>query len=211
MRHLTAILKSGLIKQDIKTKKYQLGFKTLALAYLVNKHFNLRDLMLPYMERVKEATNETVCLQIEDDGRGICIERLEPNNKLVYLPPIGSREYLHAGASRKVLLAFLPDARIEEIISEGLAVVAPNTVTDPVRLRREIKEIREKGYMITESEHVDGVTAISTPIKERSGHVVASLSVVGPTFRIGEAQKEQYLQCLVSAAMEASNELGFKG
>ncbi len=211
LRHLTALENSGLLKQDKNTKKYQLGFKTLALAYLVNKQFKLKDLVLPYMERVKEATNETVCLQIEDNGRGICIERLEPNNKLVYLPPIGSREYLHAGASRKVLLAFLPDTRIEEIISEGLTVVAPKTVTDPVRLRREIQEIRDKGYVITESEHVDGVTAIATPIKGTNGCAVASMSVVGPTFRISELQKKQYLECLMSAAMEASAELGFKG
>lgn len=211
LRHLTAMEQSGLIKQDMRTKKYQLGFKALELAYLVNKQFNLRDLSLPYMEKVKEETNETVCLQIEDNGWGVCIERLEPNNKLVYLPPIGSREYLHAGASRKVLLAFLPDERIEDIINKGLAVVAPNTVTDPMLLRREIKEIREKGYVITESEHVDGVTAISTPIKDRNGNVVASLSVVGPTFRIGEALKEQYLHSLMKAAAEISMELGFKG
>lgn len=210
LRHLTALEQSGLVKQDQHTKKYQLGFKSLELAYLVNRQFNLRDLVLPYMEKVKEYTNETVCLQIEDNGWGICIERLEPNNRLAYLPPIGSREYLHAGASRKVLLAFLPDARIEEILSKGLAAVAPNTVTDPKRLRREIAEIRRKGYMITESEHLDGITAISTLIRERHGRVVASMSVVGPTFRISEAQKQQYLEYLINAAMEASKELGYK-
>ena len=211
LRHLTALEKSGLIKQNLSTKKYQLGFRTLELAYLVNKQFSLRNMVLPYMERIKEATNETVCLQIEDNGRGICIERLESSNKLAYLPPLGRREYLHAGASRKVLMAFMSDERIGEILNEKLEAVAPNTVTDPLQLRREIKSIREKGYAITESEHVDGVTAIATPIRDRNGYAVASLSVVGPTFRINEAQIEQYLECLMKATLEASNELGFQG
>ena len=211
LRHLTALESSGLVKQDMRTKKYQLGFKSLELAYLVNKQFNLRDIALPYLERLREKTNETVCLQIEDNGWGICIERLEPNNKLVYLPPIGSREYLHAGASRKVLLAFLPNERIDEIIAQGLAVVAANTVTDPAQLRRELAQIRQEGYAITEGEHVDGVTAISTPVRDRSGYIIASLSVVGPTFRVDEEKKKQHLKNLLETSEEFSAELGFKG
>lgn len=211
LRHLNALEYSGLVKQDLRTKKYQLGFKSLELAYLVNKQFNLRNLALPYMEKLREMTNETVCLQVEENGRGICIERLEANNKLVYLPPIGSREYLHAGASRKVLLAFLPDERIEEIIAEGLPAVAANTVTDPEQLRREIAQIRVRGYAITESEHVEGVTAISLPIRDRNGRTIASLSVVGPTFRMSEEKKGQYLENLMETVREISLELGFKG
>jgi DNA-binding IclR family transcriptional regulator len=211
LRHLNALEYGGLVRQDPRTKKYQLGFKSLALAYLVNKQFSLRDMALPYMERLRERTSETVCLQVEENGRGICIERLEANNKLVYMPPIGSREYLHAGASRKVLLAFLPDERIEEIIAAGLPAVTAKTVTDPEQLRQEITRIRVSGYAITESEHVEGVTAISFPIRERDGRTVASLSVVGPTFRMSEEKKGQYLENLKETAREISLELGLKG
>ena len=104
LRHLNAMEKAGFIKQDNETKKYQLGFKVMELAYIAKKHIKMRDIVLPYMKKLKDFTEETVCLQVLDGDRGICIERLEPNNNLVYLPPIGSREYLHGGASRKVLL-----------------------------------------------------------------------------------------------------------
>ncbi len=208
-RHLLALEEKGYIKQDAATKKYQLGFKPLELAYLVNKQFSLRDVVLPYMKRLKEETNETVCLQVEDSGRGICIERLESNNRLLYLPPLGSREYLHAGASRKVLLAFLPEERIAEIIDAGLPAVTAKTVTDPEQLRRDLKLIREKGYAVTEEEHVEGVSAISAPVRGRDGKVVASLSIVGPAFRFNREKKEKYLEKLLQTVREISRELGY--
>ena len=210
LRHLTALENSGILKKDAHTKKYHLGYKTLELAYLAKKQIKLRDMIMPYMKKLGELTGETICLQVRDDRWGICVERLDPNNTLVYLPPIGSREHLHTGASRKVLLAHLPDDQIEAIIKDGLPATATNTVTDPQKLRREIQAIRKQGYAISNSEHVDGVTALSGPIKKDDGTVVASISIVGPTFRIKEQEIKLYLQYLLDAAAEVSKQLGYK-
>ncbi len=209
-RHLTALEKSGFIKKEQESKKYQLGYKPMELAYLVKKQTKLRDVVLPYMKKLKEITDETVSLQIEDKGRGICIERIDSSSTLVYLPPIGSREYLHAGASRKVLLSFLHDERIEEIIAEGLPSIVNNTVTEYEQLWREIKDIRKKGYALSEGEHLDGVAAIAAPIRKGNGTVLASLSIVGPSFRIGEEQKKRFLPYLLESVRNISRELGFK-
>jgi len=210
LRHLSALEKAGFIKQDKENKKYQLGFKVMELAYLAKKQIKMRDIILPYMKDLKDITGETVCLQVLDGEHGICIERLEPNNNLVYLPPIGSREYLHGGASRKVLLSFLPDERIEDIISKGLFKLASNTVIDTEQLWQDINAIREKGYSITVSEHVEGVVAISAPIRNDDGSVAASLSVVGPEFRLTEEKKSKCLDSLLETVKQISRELGFK-
>ena len=210
LRHLKALEQTGFVKQNKETKKYQLGFKVMELAYIAKNQFNLKTIALPHMERLKDATKETVCLQVIDGDSGICIERLEPNNNLVYLPPIGSREYLHGGASRKVLLAFLPDDRINEIITKGLPKLASNTVTETNNLFQDIKIIREKGYSITVSEHVEGVVAISAPIKKANGVVEASLSVVGPEFRISEEKRDKYLELLLKTVQDISNDFSYQ-
>ncbi len=207
---LTALEKSGILRKDEHTKKYYLCFKTLELAYLAQKQFKLRDMVMPYMKKLGELTGETICLQVRDDQWGICVERFDPNNALVYLPPIGSIEHLHTGASRKVLLAYLPEDRIEVIIKEGLPATATNTVTNPSQLRKEIYEIREQGYASSNSEHVDGVTAISAPIKKDDGTVIASLLVVGPSFRLNEPVKTKYLDNLLETVAEVSKQLGYK-
>ena len=99
---------------------------------------------------------------------------------------------------------------IEEIIKEGLPATATNTVTDPNQLCQEINMIREKGYAISNSEHVDGVTAISAPIKKGNGSVIASLSVVGPSFRIQESDETKYLNYLLETVAEVSKHLGYQ-
>lgn len=209
LRHLAALESCGILIKDDQ-KKYRLGYKTLELAYIARKKLRVRDLLLPYMKKLGELTGETVTLQVEDKNRGICIERFDSNSTLVYLPPIGSMEYLHAGASRKALLAFLPPEQIEEVIAEGLPAVTADTVTDPAVLRREMAEIREKGFAISEGQHVDGIVAVSAPIKMEGGAVVASLSVVGPAFRIQEDNKQTYLGYLLAVTSEVSKQLGYK-
>lgn len=208
LRHLKALEECSFVKQDNKTKKYQLGYKILELAYILKNQFTLRELMLPYMEKLRNISEETVCLTIEDEGEGINIERLESYNKLVYLPPIGSKEPLYAGASRKILLAFLPEDKVLQIVEDGLIKVSKNTITDYEILMKEIQIIRKQGYAISEEEHVHGVSAIAAPIKGSDGKVIASLSIVGPSFRLTEEQKRNHLSSLLEITKIISKELG---
>lgn len=211
LRYLVALEQSGFIKQNPITKKYCLGSRFLELAYLVNKQINLRDLVLPYMEHLLEATNETVCLFIEEDGEGVCIERLEPNEELVCLPPVGRKEPIYAGASRKILLAFLDDQRIKQIIEEkGLSGITKNTVIDKNQLRKEIELIRKQGYAISGGEHIEGICSIAAPIKGSEGNVVASLSIVAPLFRMDREKEISFLTCLLKTTRNISNDLGYQ-
>lgn len=211
LRHLKALENYGLIKKEKDTKKYHLSYKILELSYLLKKQLTLKDLILPYMEKLRDLTEETVCLTIEDDGDGINIERIESRNKLVYLPPIGSREALYAGASRRVLLAFLPEENIYRIINtKGLSKITSKTITDQDQLMKEIQLIRKRGYAISEGEHVEGVYAIAAPVINKAGRVLASLSILGPLLRLTEEKKKAYLGYLLDTGNEISNELGNK-
>jgi DNA-binding IclR family transcriptional regulator len=51
----------------------------------------------------------------------------------------------HATAVGKALLAWSDPAVVDEVIDAGLGVIGPNTVTDPVQLRRELSLIRANG------------------------------------------------------------------
>ena len=49
--------------------------------------------------------------------------------------------------SSKVLLAFLPEAEIEQITNSiELLPFTPHTITDPAQLRAELAAIRQRGY-----------------------------------------------------------------
>jgi DNA-binding IclR family transcriptional regulator len=54
-----------------------------------------------------------------------------------------------------------------------------------------------------------GLTAAAAPIRNAHGDVVASMSVSGPTFRLGQQRLDEVVKLLVDAAEEVSHRLGW--
>lgn len=210
LRYLKALQRAGLIRQELKTKKYTIGYKALELAYISNQSINLREISLPFMHHLRDVSRETVSLMVEDNDAGVCIERLEAKEELKFFPPVGQRRPLYAGASRKVLLAGLSNERIERIIDKGLIKISENTVTDPVVLRNQVEEIRRNGYAISDSEHNQGVKAVAVPIWDRNRNVVAALSITGPAFRITGDMILHFISLLKEASEVISKQMGYQ-
>jgi IclR family transcriptional regulator, KDG regulon repressor len=210
IRYLKSLQKAGLVRQDSKTKKYSIGYKVLELSYVFYQTMELREILLPYMQKIRDLSSETVCLVVVDGTDGVCIERIETEEDLKFYPPVGKRRRLYAGASRKLLLAYMPEKKIQQIVSKGLEKVSTNTPLDEEQLMKQLAQIREKGYAVTESEHTSGVKSVALPIKNYRGEVIASLSIVGPAFRISFEQTNQFIKYLKDATTEISEQLGYK-
>jgi DNA-binding IclR family transcriptional regulator len=84
-----------------------------------------------------------------------------------------------------------------------------DTVTSRARLRRELAEVRDQGYAVAVDELEVGLTAIAAPIRNAHGDVIASLSVSGPTFRLGEPRVKELVPVVQDAADEVSRRLGY--
>jgi len=138
------------------------------------------------MRRIAKETGETVSLIIHVDLRGVCIEQVCPERELRYVNTLGRPVPLHAGASRKVLLAFLPKEIVESVLAAPLERITDHTVIDANQLRQQLAQIRRSGYAISHGEHIEGVSGIAVPVWGPTGQVAASLSVAGPSTRVSE-------------------------
>ena len=83
---------------------------------------------------------------------------------------------MHAGASGKLLLASLPEERIDAILAKPLVAFTPRTLTDPKRLRAELARVRRLGYAQDKGEGVPSVLAFAGPVIDTRGEVVAAVS-----------------------------------
>ena len=72
---------------------------------------------------------------------------------------VGQRTPLHATSSGKVLLAHAGRDEQERLIRPPLERYTPNTITDAEGLRRELADVRERGYAFT-----------SEPLRLPAGH-----------------------------------------
>lgn len=200
--------KVGFLRQDKKTKKYRIGFKILELAHLANEPLEIRKIALPYMEELRDQTNEAVHLCVEEDFEGIYIEKVESHHDVRFWTRIGTRRPMHAGASRKVIMAYYDDAKIEEYIrKKGLTKITDKTITDPEILKADLQKIRAQGYCVVAGEQAASSIGIAAPIFNRGHQVIASLSIIAPVSRINDDIIPELVEKVVDCAKKVTREV----
>jgi DNA-binding IclR family transcriptional regulator len=121
----------------------------------------------------------------------------------------GERREAHAGASSKILMAYLPEQEIAAIIREGgLPRLCTNTIVDPDQLRAELANIRECGYAESHEETDLGAWGIATPIRDQDGNVAAGAGIAGPSSRFTPELRQQWVVLCQQAAEQISAQLG---
>lgn len=75
------------------------------------KRNNLAIIAKPVMEKLRDKYGEEVSLYILSDKKRICFQRIPSKHALAMVGSVGGSFPLHAGASGRVLLAFLPEKK----------------------------------------------------------------------------------------------------
>lgn len=206
-RMLSNLQYRGYVSQNPVTKKYSLGLKLFELGMIVSRQMNLRAIAGSEMKALSEITEETVLLTIVDGSNGVCIEKMESNQAIKSTSQLGKRVPLYAGAPTKLLMAYLSESEIDSMLQEDLSSFTDRTITDPERLKLELLEIRKQGYCWTFGELDIGSAGIAFPIYNAEEQVIASVSVLGPEFRMKDKMEEYHRYC-GQAAQAISKKLG---
>jgi DNA-binding IclR family transcriptional regulator len=165
--------------------RYEIGRKLWDLGLLAPVQLELRQVAAPFLLDVHTATRDTVHLAVREGTRALYVERISGRESVPVVSQVGSRLPLHATGVGKVLLAWAPDEVAEEVL-RGLTRETRHTVVDAGRLRREIAEIRRRGFARTAEEMSLGASSVAVPVPvERSGGAVVAgaLGVVVPSHR----------------------------
>lgn len=93
---------------------------------------------------------------------------------------VGARYPAHVTSLGRVILAGLPDERLDSFLGSMEPVaLTPKTVTDRDELRRIIHQVRNDQYATTVDQLDYGITALAVPIRGRDGRTVAALNTSG--------------------------------
>ncbi len=208
-RFLAALETHGVLRCDPRDKRWRLGYRLLIWGNLAAESSGLRHIARPVMEDLVATTRETAILTVYHQQEVICIEKVETDHPVRMTLRVGTRRPPHAGASSKVLMAYLPEEEIQAIIRErGLPSLCINTITDPDRLREELARIRERGYAESHEETDLGAWGVATPIFDRSGKVIAAIGVAGPRSRYTEQRAREFVALCRQAARRISALIG---
>ncbi|AKE92012.1 MULTISPECIES: IclR family transcriptional regulator [Rhodococcus] len=157
---------------------YQVGVRVWELGALAPRAHGLRQVAMPYLEDLFDATRENVQLVVREGLEALYVERLSARGAVAVVGRAGGRLPLHASSGGLVLLAHGGPELLQEVLDAGLERFTPATITDEARLRRVLDGVRRTGIVICREYLNVGTMAMAAPIRERSGRVVAAISVV---------------------------------
>jgi IclR family transcriptional regulator, KDG regulon repressor len=212
-RLMVAMKELGILSQNPVTRMYSVGPRVLTWAGVYLATSDIRNVGYPYLQELHEATRETISLYILDGYERVCIERLESTQNVRFVAPrVGRHLPLHAGSAGKVMLAFLPEARRESLLTSGnLSRLTEKTLVDPERLRAELSLIRSQGYAMSNGEWILDASGIAAPIFDRNSDVVAALTISGPTQRFTPEVIQDYIEKVMRVARQISLGMGYRG
>ena len=187
--------------------RYRLGLKLVELANVVLASMDLRQATHSVMERLARETGESAFLTVASEDESICIHKIESFQPVRITLTIGGRYPLYAGASNRLLFAYLPTEKTDEMIARGLKQLTPDTITDPDLLREDLAKIRRQGWVFSVGELTPGVAAIAAPLRDSNGEVIAALSIGGLASGFSENRLQTLIEITCQAAEEASHQL----
>ena len=209
-RYVQSLEEKQFLIKSPGTKKYGLGFMLFQLGNIAASQTKLVQVVMPHMETLASLSGETVFLTVLSGRRTVCLERIEAQKAIRMSLERGSSLPLHAGASSKILLAYQENSFVESMVREvGLERFTPNTITDLERLKEELEAIRRRGFAFSDQEVDLGAKAISAPILDQKGRIIAGLSVAGPSERINERSMQQLCELVKGYAQRISHDLGY--
>ena len=208
-RLLTALQRHGCVEKAGGHGKYQLGYRINLWASMGARQNNLVSIARPIMEKLRDTCGEEIALYVIEGHRRVCVERVESLHEIAKVGPIGTYYPLHAGASGKVLLAYLPEDERRVVLGKGpLQKYTSYTITDYNKLEKDLNAIRNHGYAVSRGEREPDAFSVTAPIWDASGYVRASISISGPNFRLTDKHLKNYIQDIMVASKEISRKLG---
>lgn len=194
-------------KESEHDTRYRLGLKLLELGQLVSDRLEVRRIAYSYMEELASSIQEAVHLVVVNHDEATYVEKVESNKAIRLYTRIGKNAPLYMGSGPKLLLAYLPKDKQEEILHDAELEGKINSE----RFKKELVEIQKKGYSYSVGEQDENTTGISYPIFDYRNHVIAALTVSGlSTYFEGENLTNIKMKTKETAE-NISRKLGFRG
>ena len=158
---------------------YRLAPKVLSLGYAALSGLDLAETAEPYLRELSQRLDQNVNLGVLQGHEVVYIVRIKVRRILGIDLAVGSRLNAYNSAMGKAILAFLQPDRLEQVIA---AILEDPQARDRLGergegLRRQLDEVRELGYALSDGETVSGLISVAVPVRDRLGGVEGAINL----------------------------------
>lgn len=172
-RLLLTLREIGAVERVDETR-YRLGALMFSLGAGVSVQACLLDAAQGELGDLHRRLGLPVSMGIFEGQMWRCLVALAPPGLCRSQP--GARYEPYCSAIGRVLLAALPEERLESFLSDDLIALTPFTITDAALFRAELAKIRGSGLAFEREENRLGTGCIAVPIRDEHGRVYAAIA-----------------------------------
>lgn len=181
--HLQTLTDLGFLLRE--GNEYHLATKFLEYGGFARTRSRIFQVGESEIQKLAIDTGEHANLMIEENGFGVFLLKQKGSDAVKLDTYEGMRVHLHTTALGKSMLAFMDDDRVDRILGErGLPKITAKTIGDEATLRRELDEIRERGYATDDEERLEGIRCVAAPVSTDDDRVVGAVSISAPKSRM---------------------------
>ena len=197
-----------LLEMNVVSKKYQIGRRIFELGQIYLRRSSLNEIALSHLKTLVQKVGHASHLGILDNSELLIACCVESNQPLQVAVQAGARRALFATAAGKLFLAFDDQVGFEKFMVNGkLPKVGPNTITSPLKFKKELAKIRSEVAAFSREEGLRGAWAIAAPVFNSEDKIIASITTIFPVAVVDEMEISKIFDAVKSTAKNISYEL----
>lgn len=207
---LTVLREQGFVTHLPEERRYGLGVAAYELGSAYQRQAPLQRIARPLLQRLVDETTHNAHLAVLH-GRDVLyvIEERAPGRPLL-VTDVGVRLPATLTASGMAMLAELPAQQIRALFPHRDTLVqrdgrGPASVS---QLRRELTEVRQRGYAVEDSSVSAGLSSVARAVLDHTGHPVAGVAVTYRTDEVDAAERDRIVAAVSRVAATLSARLG---
>ena len=206
-RFLLTLVDLGYVRTD--GKLFELTPRVLDLGYAYLSSMSLPGIAEPHLEALVARTHESSSMSVLDGRDIVYVARVPTSRIMTVAINVGTRFPAYATSMGRVLLAGLPEEKLEEYLAHThLDPLTERTVSSPERLRGLLAEVRRQGYALVDQELEAGLRSLAVPVHDRRGRVVAAVNISSHVSRLTrEKATREFLPLLQATARQIEDDL----
>ncbi len=183
-RFLKSLVALGYLRFDREAGRYFGDLKLAVLGSAVTSHFDLKEYVRPYLQKLHADTRQTCHLGVRNGKVGVYVEKLESPEGFGFklFSAVGKSFPLHCTAMGKILLAGLGPGQRTRLLPGKLTPYTLNTITSRAVLAKELQAVREAGYAVDREEITRGIMCVAAPLMNHEGEAIAAISLAFPAY-----------------------------
>lgn len=190
--------------------RYRATLRLFQLGCQVLNELDIRSIALPHMVALRDRTGFPVHLAKLDGPDVIYLEKVEGTGFVRFDTYIGKRAPVHLTAVGKAIAAFLPEPDVDRIIAaRGLGGGTEKAAASPAEFKAALQTVQQLGFSLDDEEEVLGVRCIGAPVRDHTGTVVASISVIAMHRELPATRVPEFASSVVETADRISSAMGF--